>query len=148
MSNKIQQTILAGVAGTSAMSVIMYVGSILGLPKMNPPKMLSLMIGFPMLIAWLMHFLIGITFAFMYAYFIVRVVKKINSKILKGVIFGVFAFIFGQIMIALLAAIFGDIPAGEDNMMLLMIGSIIGHLVFGIVVVQFIKDPVAEKSFA
>jgi len=140
MSNKIQRTLTAGIAGTAAMSIVMWIGSIMGLPKMNPPQMLSMMIGFPILVGWIMHFVIGITFAFMYAYFILNWLKKINSLILKGIIFGAFAFIFGQIMIALLAAIFGDVPPGDDSMILTMISSGFGHLVFGIVVAIFSKE--------
>ena len=39
-------------------------------------------------------------------------------------------------------------PPMEGSMMLIMTGSIIGHIIFGIAAALVVKDPVAEKSFA
>ena len=144
MTTKIQKALIGGIAGTAAMTMVTWIAPMMGMPKMSPPAMLSMMMGFPIVVGWLMHFMIGITFALMYAFIIISVLKKISNNILKGAIFGMFAFIFGQIMIAIMSAMLGGMPAMEGGMMLMMVGSLIGHLVFGIVTVQFIKEPVAE----
>ncbi len=147
MTNKIQKAIIGGIIGTAAMTMVTLIAPMMGMPKMSPPAMLSMMIGFPIIVGWMMHFMIGIIFAMMYAFILLNMLKKISNNILKGVIFGMFAFIFGQIMIAIMGAMF-PMPPMEGSVMLMVLGSIIGHLVFGIVAVQFIKEPVAEKSFA
>ena len=56
-------------------------------------------------------------------------------------------FIFAQIMMAIMGMMMPK-PPMEGGMMLMMIGSIMGHIVFGITVAIFVKEKVAEKSFA
>lgn len=147
MTNKIQKAIIGGIAGTVAMTMVTLIAPMMGMPKMSPPEMLSMMMGFPIVVGWMMHFMIGIIYAMMYAFILINVLKKISNNILKGAIFGMFAFVFGQIMIAVMSKMF-PMPAMEGSMMLMMVGSVIGHLVFGITTVQFIKEPVEQKSFA
>jgi len=43
-------------------------------------------------------------------------------------------------MMAVMGAVMGGMPSPEGNMLLIMMGSIIGHIVYGIVTVQFIKN--------
>ena len=131
---------MGGVIGTAAMSLVMFISSFLGMPKMSPPRMLSTMMGASTIVGWLMHFMIGIIFALIYAYLFMNVVRKINSNILRGAIFGIAAFIFAQIAMAILGAMIGGIPAMEGSVMLIMIGSIMGHIIFGIVVAFFVKE--------
>ncbi|MBG0780957.1 MAG: hypothetical protein H0S84_01675 [Bacteroidales bacterium] len=42
------------------MTLIMMVGPMMGMPKMNPATMLSMMMGFPLIVGWIMHFMIGL----------------------------------------------------------------------------------------
>ena len=148
MTTKIQKALVGGIAGTAAMTMVTFIAPMMGMPKMSPPAMLSMMMGFPIVVGWMMHFIIGIIFAMAYAFFFINVVKKIGNNILKGTIFGMAVFIFAQIMMAIMGAMLGGMPPMEGSMMLIMVGSIIGHIVFGIVTVLFIKEPVAQKSFA
>jgi hypothetical protein len=39
-----------------------------------------------------------------------------------------------------MGAMLGNMPKPEGSMMLMMLGSIMGHVVFGIVVALFVKD--------
>jgi uncharacterized membrane protein YagU involved in acid resistance len=107
---------------------------------MSPPEILATMMELPILVGWIMHFMIGVIFAFAYAFFFLNWVKHVNSNVLKGVIFGVAAFIFAQISMAMLGALMGGIPASNDSVALTMIGSIVGHVIFGIVVALLIKQ--------
>jgi len=68
MKTKIQKTIVGGIAGTGIMTLIMLMAPMMGIPKMNPPEMLSGMLGLPLIIGWIMHFMIGIVFASFYVY--------------------------------------------------------------------------------
>lgn len=140
MITKITQAVIGGIIATTAMSIVMFLAPMMGMPKMSPPEMLSMMMGFPIIVGWMMHFMIGIIFAMSYAFFFIGLVKKVNNTFLKGIIFGLSVFIFGQIAIAILGAIFGGVPPMEGSMMLIVIGSIIGHLLFGIVVALFVKE--------
>ena len=149
MPNKFTQAIIGGIVATITFTLVTIIAPVMGMPKMSPPAMLSMMMGVPIAVGWLMHFMIGIIFALVYAFFFIKVVKKINSNILKGVIFGFAVFIFAQIAMAILGAMMGGMPPMEGNMMLIMIGSAIGHIVYGIVVVMFVKEQVVpEKTFA
>ncbi len=96
--------------------------------------MLSDLMGFPIFIGWMMHFMIGVVFANGYVFFMSGWLQKIESKILKGALFGFAVFVFAQIMMALMSAMMGGMPSQQGTMAMIMIGSIIGHIVFGIVV--------------
>ena len=147
MQNKITKSITAGIIGTAVMTLFMMIAPMMGMPKMSAPHLLSGMLGVPIAVGWIMHIMIGTIFAFAYAFFFINVLKKVSSNILKGAIFGFAVFIFAQIMMAIMGMMM-PMPPMEGSMMLMMIGSIMGHIVFGITVAIFIKEQVAEKSFA
>nr|WP_158841037.1 hypothetical protein [Polaribacter sp. L3A8] len=129
------------------MTAFMMIAAIIGMPKMSPPKMLATMMGLPILVGWIMHFMIGVIFALVYAFYFMNLLKSINSNVLKGVIFGVAAFIFAQIAMAILGAIKGGMPASEDSVLLIMVAGIVGHIVFGIVVALLVKDVGSTTNF-
>ena len=140
MLNKLRQSLIGGIIGTAVMTIVMMIAPMMGMPKMNAASMLSMMMGVPIEVGWLMHFMIGIIFAMAYAFFFIKVVKKVSSNVLKGAIFGIAVFIFAQIAIAIMGAMMGGMPPMEGSMMLMMIGSAIGHIFFGIVVAMFVKE--------
>ncbi len=145
MEDKIKQSLIGGIIATAVMSAVMMIAPMMGMPKMSPPEMLSMMTGFPIIVGWLMHLMIGIIFAMAYAFLFIKVVKKVGNNILKGAIFGFAVFIFAQIAMAIIGAMRGGMPPMEGSMMLIMIGSIMGHVIYGIVVAMFVKEPVSEK---
>lgn len=149
MQNKFQQSVTSGIIATVGMTVLMVIGGAMGMPKMSPPEMLAGMMKVPVAAGWVMHFMIGIIFAAGYVLFFNDWLKKISSKLLKGVIYGIIAFIVGQISIAILSAIFGDtgMPQPQGSAVLMMIGSVMGHLVFGIIVAMVVKPvtPVTKQ---
>ncbi len=142
MSNKIKQSIIGGIIATAVMTAVMMIAPMMGMPKMSPPAMLSMMTGFPIIVGWLMHFMIGIIFAMAYAFLFIKVVQKVSNNILKGAIFGFAVFIFAQIAMVMMGAMMGGMPPMEGSMMLMMIGSIMGHVIYGITVAMFVKEQV------
>ena len=90
------------------------------------------MMGVSLMVGYLMHFMIGIIFAAAYVYLFNPKVH-IQSKLVKGIVFGFAVFVFAQMMLFIIGKIM-PMPMPQDNMMLMMLGSLIGHLVFGIVV--------------
>ena len=111
----------------------------MGMPKMNPPQMMATTMESSLVVGWIIHFMIGIVFALIYAYIILAMLVKISSTILKGVVFGIIAFIIAQIGLQLMGAMLPNMPMPEGNMLMLAMGSLIGHIVFGIVVFYFVK---------
>ena len=132
MKSKIAQSVIAGLVATAVMTGFIFLAPMMGLPKMNPAEMLSGMMGVPLMVGYLMHCMIGIIFTAAYVYLFNPKVR-IQSKLLKGSLFGFAVFIFAQVMIFIIGKLM-PMPMAEDNMMLIMLGSLIGHLVYGIVV--------------
>jgi uncharacterized membrane protein YagU involved in acid resistance len=138
MDTSFQKTVLAGVVGTAVMTIVMFLAPMMGLPKMNAAVMLSGMMGVPVIVGWVMHFMIGIVFALGYVFLFASKVKMQNV-VVKGMVFGFAVFVFAQIAIAMMSMIMGAMPAPEGGMALMMLGSIIGHIVFGIPVALIAK---------
>ena len=138
MNTKIQKSILAGIIGTAIMTAVMMIATIMGMPKMSPPEMLSGILGMPIIIGWIMHFMIGITFAFAYTYLCIFK-HRIKNVWLKGAVFGVIAFVFAQIMMGIMGTML-PMPKMEGSMTLTFIGSLMGHIIFGMAVAKTVGD--------
>ncbi|WP_347375047.1 DUF6789 family protein [Aequorivita sp. Q41] len=138
MNINIQKSIIAGIIGTVVMTVVLMAAPMMGMPKMAPPEMLSAMVGVPVFVGWLMHFMIGILFAFAYSYGCIFK-SKIKNVWLKGAVFGIIAFVFAQIMMRVMGMMM-PMPSMEGSMMLTAIGSLMGHIIFGIVVAKTVGE--------
>ncbi len=144
MQNKIQTSVVSGIVATIVMTLIMIIGGAMGMPKMSPPDMMSAMMGVPVAMGWVMHFLIGIIFAAMYVFIFSKLLKRISSKYLRGAIYGIIAFILAQVGFPVLDAVFGNtMPEPQGSMVLMMIGSVMGHVIFGIVIAMMVKREVS-----
>ena len=145
MQTKIKQSVISGIVANVVMTLLMVLGGAIGMPKMSPPDMLAGMMKLPMAAGWVMHFIIGIIFAAGYVFFFNNWLKKISNKIVRGAVYGVVAFIVAQISIPLMGAIFGDAgmpQPDEGSKALVMIGSAMGHVIFGIVIALLVKPVV------
>ena len=131
MSDKLIQAFLAGITATTVMTAVGVAAPAISLPKMNPAEMLSAMLGVSIVIGYIIHFMIGIIFASAYVYWFNGMVR-IQSKVLKGIVFGVAVFVFAQIMLWLIGMMI-PVP-GMGEAMPVMLASLIGHLVYGIVI--------------
>ena len=140
MSDKIRQSLIGGIVGTIAMTLITWMAPLMGFPKMSPPDMLAGMLGLPVFAGWIMHFMIGVIFALAYIFLIQKKLQKISNRYAKGVLFGMIVFVFAQIMMLAMGAVFTSMPSPAGSMALLILGSFIGHVVYGVVVVLFSKD--------
>lgn len=129
MNTKISNSILGGIVGTIIMTIVMMIAPMMGMPKMSPPAMLAGMMNMPLGMGWIIHFIIGVMFAFAYTYLFAPKVK-IGNIFLKGAVFGFVVFVFAQIMMAIMGAML-PMPKMEGSIMLMIIGSIIGHVIYG-----------------
>jgi len=132
MKTMVLKSVIGGLIATLAMTIVMFLAPFMGFPKMNAAQMLSDMMHVPVALGWMLHFTIGIVFALAYGRFLINWLHRISSSWLKGVIFGFGVFVFAQIMMAIMGALM-PMPKMEVNMMLMIVGSIMGHLVYGIV---------------
>lgn len=73
------------------------IAPMMGMHKISPPEMLSCMLGMPVFVGWLMHFIIGVVFAFAYTFLCISK-HKIANVWLKCAGFGIIVFVFAQIM--------------------------------------------------
>ena len=138
MTNKIQTSIIAGLVGTAVMTIVMMIAPLMGMPKMSPPEMLSAMLGLPLFVGWVMHFMIGIIFAFVYTYLNVST-GRVENVYLKGAMFGAVIFAMAQIMMAIMGKII-TMPAMDGSIILSMTGSLIGHIIFGMTVSKTVEN--------
>jgi hypothetical protein len=67
----IGRVVLAGLAGTAAMTALMLTAPLMGLPPMDIGRMLGSMMGGNIALGWVSHFMIGVVLAFGYALFFV-----------------------------------------------------------------------------
>ena len=132
MKSKIAQTFIAGMVATGVMTAVGLMAPYMGLPKMSPADMLANMMGISIMSGYLMHFMIGIIFAGIYVY-LFNAKVHIHSKLVKGLLYGFVVFVFAQMMMFVIGKILPMQMSG-DNMILMILGSLFGHLVFGIVV--------------
>jgi uncharacterized membrane protein YagU involved in acid resistance len=125
------RVLLSGIAATAAMSVVaMFVAPMMGMPKMDFGVMLGSgnpMMPMPYFMGWIVHFMVGIIFAIIYATVAIKVLK--GAYFFKGIIFAIGIFIMAQ---AVMMPMMGNGFFSNGNMSLIM-GSLIGHLVFGVV---------------
>ena len=140
MSDKIKQSLIGGIVGTVAMTLITWMAPLMGFPKMSPPDMLAGMLGLPVFAGWIMHFMIGVIFALAYFFLLQKHLQKISNRYAKGAVFGIIVFVFAQLMMLVMGAVFASMPSPAGSMALMMLGSVIGHIAYGVVVVLFSKD--------
>ena len=143
MTAHISKSVLGGLAGTAVMTVFMMIGPMMGFPPMNVPELLSGMMGMPIAIGWVMHFMVGVIFAVVYGQLFVGWVP-IPNVVVKGAVFGVAVFLFSRVAMWMSSAMMGPMPAAEGSMVMLIMGGLLGHIVFGIVV-ALIARPAPAK---
>lgn len=138
MKNKWIVSIISGLVATSVMTMIGLMAPMMGLPKMNPAEMLSMMMGFPIMIGWAMHFMIGTVFSLGYTILWNKYSDKISNFFLRGVLFGFAVFVFAQMMMAINAIIIAP-PPMEGTLIANLTGSLIGHIVYGVSIASINK---------
>ncbi|SDE64847.1 DUF6789 family protein [Riemerella columbipharyngis] len=142
MNSRIQRIILSGIIGTAAMTVFATIAPMMGMPEMSPAKKISAMLKLPLFIGWVMHFMMGIIFTFLYV-ILWADHCKIKYKWLKGGIFGVMIFLIAQILMLITQ------PMNNFDIMTVatMMGSLVGHIVFGIVVAMIMGNSCRTNKY-
>ena len=129
------KAIIAGVLGTIAMTLFMYMGNFMGL-QMNVPKMLGSMFGGSILIGWIMHFMIGSTLAVGYGLILNNQIR-IDKLWLRGAIFGLVPWLMAQILVMPMMSMMNGMTFTSglfSGSFVMSFASLMAHLVFGAVV--------------
>ncbi|MEF2548461.1 DUF6789 family protein [Aurantimonas sp. E1-2-R+4] len=121
---------LAGFIATAVLSVMMVAKGIMGvMPELDVAAMLSMMMGAPVIVGWLAHFMIG-TLAWGGGFAILYEVVPGGSAVVKGIVFGVAAWLAMMIMVMPIA---GAGVFGMNFGILAPMMTLVLHIVFGAV---------------
>jgi hypothetical protein len=114
MDSILNQALFSGVVATTFMTIVMYILSLLGMPEVHPPIMLSDIMSISIVLSWMLHFCVGILFALFYMFVFKKMVVKIKSRFYKGALYGITLFLVAQIAINVLGAIFKNVSVKCD----------------------------------
>ena len=134
------KAIVAGLVGTAVMTVLMMVAPMMGMPEMNIAADLGNFSGMGTTAGWVMHFVIGTVLAVVY-------VAVFNGRLpggppVSGAVFGLLVFLLAQV--AVMPMMGGAVFSGGDIPMIM--GSLLGHLVYGGVVGGMVGAPAAAEA--
>lgn len=127
MDIKFGRAVAAGIVGTAVMTAVgLWVAPLMGMPPMNPAEMLAGPMGGSMALGWMTHFAIGTILALIYA----AVAPWLpGPPAVRGAIYGIAPFLVAQIVVMPMMGM----PLFSGSVIMAM-GSLIGHLVYGAVV--------------
>ncbi len=135
--------IVAGFIGTVVISMVMAMAPKMGMPKMDIVGMLGSMLGKPnRMLGWMMHFMMGIVFALIYAFLWSLGVG--SPTWLNGLILGAIHWLIIGMAMGMVPMMHAGIKSGavkapglwmtNNGEMMAFIGGLLGHMVFGLVV--------------
>ncbi len=127
MSIRIGKAVIAGMAGTAAMTVVgLWVAPLMGIARMNPAEMLAGAMAGQLLLGWAAHAMIGIALAIGYA-----VVGGFlpGTPVARGALYSIAPWLMAQLVVMPMMGM--PLFAGALS---LALGSLIGHLMYGSIV--------------
>lgn len=127
---QVGRAVIAGIIGTAVMTVVgLWVAPLMGLPAMNPAQMLAGAMGGNLALGWTAHFMIGTILAVGYG---AAGPFLPGAPALRGALYGTAPFLMAQIIVMpMMGAGLFSMNSGAPMMMVM--GSLIGHLVYGTV---------------
>lgn len=121
----LKRILLAGAVGTAAMTMLMLVAPLMGMPKMAIGEMLGTFLGIGTAAGWVLHLVIGLILATIYA--AVFATRLPGSPVARGAIYGAGVFLMAQLVVTPMMG--GGVFSGGN--VLMIGGSLMGHLVYG-----------------
>jgi hypothetical protein len=135
--------IVSGVVGALALSLVMALAPMLGMPRMDTVGMLSTMFGKAnKMLGWIMHLMMGAVFALVYGFLWSQGIgaPAVGSAVLFGAVHW-FVVGIGMVMVPMMHA---GIKSGEvaapgawmtnQGGMMAFVGGLLGHIFFALVV--------------
>jgi hypothetical protein len=121
----VKRILLAGAVATAAMTMLMLVAPLMGMPEMAIGEMLGSFLGIGTAAGWVLHLVIGLTLASIYA--AVFASRLPGSPVVRGAIYGFGVFLMAQLVVTPMMG--GGLFSGGK--VLMIAGSLMGHLVYG-----------------
>lgn len=120
----LKRILLAGTVGTAAMTMLMLVAPLMGMPKMAIGEMLGGFLGIGTAAGWVLHLVIGLMLATIYA--AVFATRLPGPPVVRGAVYGVGVFLMAQLVVTPMMG--GGVFSGGN--VLMIAGSLMGHLVY------------------
>jgi len=122
------RSIAAGAAGTAVMTMLMLAAPMMGMPEMPIGQMLGSFLKIGTVLGWVMHGVIGLVLAATYA--VVFASRLPGPPAGRGAAYGFLVFLMAQVVVMPMMGA-GVFSGGNAAMIM---GSLMGHLVYGAVV--------------
>ncbi len=126
----IQRALLPGLLATAVMTMVMFAGPMMGFPEMNVPAMLAGFMGIPIAFGWIAHFMIGSILAVAYAVRFSRILP--GQYWMRGAIYSLLPWFTAQVAVNPMMGA-GVFATNTPMPLMIVMGSLIGHLVYGLV---------------
>lgn len=126
MKLNLGKAVMAGLAGTVMMTVLMLMAPRMGMPPMNIGAMLGSVMGGNVALGWMAHFVIGVVLAVGYA--AVFAGRLPGPAVVRGALFSLLPWLMAQVVVMPMMGM--GLFSGS---MIAAGGSLMGHLVYGIV---------------
>jgi len=124
------KAVVAGLVGTLAMTIVMLMAPLMGMPPMPIGNMLAGFMHIPVALGWIMHFMIGTVLAIGYVYlFTARLPGK---PVVRGLLYSLIPWLMAQVIVNPMMGA-GVFASHTPAQALFVMGSLIGHLVYGAV---------------
>ncbi|TAK55078.1 MAG: DUF2938 family protein [Bacteroidetes bacterium] len=130
MQKNLFKAVIAGLVATFAMTLLMIMAPMMGMPEMNIGKMLGMFMGMPEFLGWAGHFMIGAILAIIYVYVFAQ--KLPGGNVLRGVLFGFIPWLIAQLMMNPMMGA-GIFASNTPDPVAMVMGSLMGHIVYGAV---------------
>lgn len=138
MQRNWSRAIVGGVIGTLVMTAVgVWIAPMMGIPRMNPADMLAAQMGGNIVLGWAAHLMIGVILALLYA---VVAPTLFGPPPARGALFGIAPWLLAQIAVMPMMGA----PVFSGSVVLAM-GSLVGHLVYGAVVGAVYGDVVPMR---
>lgn len=126
MKLNLGKAVMAGLAGTVMMTLLMLMAPRMGMPPMNIGAMLGSVMGGNVALGWMAHFVIGVVLAVGYA--AVFAGRLPGPAVVRGALFSLLPWLMAQVVVMPMMGM--GLFSGS---MIAAGGSLMGHLVYGIV---------------
>ena len=145
----LKRAVAAGLVGTAVMTCLMLVAPVVGLPRLAIGQLLSTLLAVSIAFlpigpaaGWALHVAFGVLLAIIYAAAFAG--RLPGSPLARGALYGFLVFVLAQLTFMPLvgAGVFsrGDVP--------MILGSLLGHLVYGGLVGIIYGEPAAVPPYA
>lgn len=129
MQSKLITILKSGFLATAIMTLFMLMAPLMGMPKMPIGEMLANFMHLPVALGWIAHFMVGTVLAAEYVLFFGPAFRL--NRFLSGALYSLIPFVLAQVMVMPIMGA-GFFSSNTPAPVLMVMGSLLGHLVYGL----------------